>query len=89
LSRLLWITGAVVVAALAVLFLMVRLRYPGKAVKLRPENCAALLWKHVSQKERLQVLEECTAVEGRVVPLRRALDGDLHIALDPDDKSPF
>jgi len=80
--------GAVVVAALAVLFLTVRLRYPGKAVvKLRPENCAALLWKHVSEKERLQVLEECTAVEGRVVSLRRALDGDLHIALDPDDKS--
>src|SRR5438552_4204247 len=62
------------------LFLMARLRYPGRSpVKLRPENCDLNLWKHVNQKDRLHVVEECTAVEGRVVSLHRASDGDLHI----------
>ena len=54
---------------------------------MRPENCDANLWKHVHEKERLHVVEECTAVEGRVVSLDRASDGDLHITLDPVHKS--
>jgi hypothetical protein len=87
LSRISRIALAVLVALIA-LFLMARLRYGGKApVKLRAENCDPDLWKHVNEKERLHVVEECTAVEGRVVSLERASDGDLHIALDPEDKS--
>ena len=86
-SRISRITLAVLLALIA-LFLMARLRYPGKAVvKLRAENCDPDLWKHVNKKERLHAVEECTAVEGRVVSLYRASDGDLHIALDPENKS--
>ena len=86
-SRISRITLVVLVALIA-LFLMARLRYPGRSpVKLRPENCDANLWKHVHEKERLHVVEECTAVEGRVVSLDRASDGDLHITLDPVHKS--
>src|SRR5262249_26139414 len=38
-------------------------------------------------KERLQIRQECTAVEGRIVFLERSEDGDLHIGLKPDDKA--
>jgi hypothetical protein len=87
LSRISRITLAVLVGLIA-LFLMARLRYAGKApVKLQAENCDPDLWKHVIDKERLPVVEECTAVEGRVVSLHRASDGDLHIGLDPEHKS--
>jgi len=64
------------------------MRYAGRApVKLPAENCDSSLWQHIDEKERLRVIEGCTAVEGRVAALHRAPDGDLHIALDPDDKS--
>jgi hypothetical protein len=64
------------------------LRYPGKApVKLAASECDADLWKHVYRPERLHVIETCTAVEGRVVSVHRAEDGDLHIGLDPEEKS--
>jgi hypothetical protein len=87
LSRISRITLVVLVALIA-LFLMARLRYAGRSpVKLRAENCDPDLWKHVNEKERLHVVEECTAVEGRVVSLHRASDGDLHISLDPEHKS--
>ena len=77
-----------VLLALIALFIAARLRYPGKAaVKLPPADCNADLWKHVYSPERLGVIEACTAVEGRVVSLHQAKDGDLHIALDPDHKS--
>jgi len=67
---------------------MARLRYAGNApVNLPAEHCDPDLWKHVNEKERLHVVAECTAVEGRVVSLHRASDGDLHIALDPEPKS--
>jgi hypothetical protein len=33
------------------------------------------------------VIEACTAVEGEVVSVYRASDGDLHIGLDPDHAS--
>jgi hypothetical protein len=80
--------GLAALIALAALFLVARLRYPGKApVRLQAEKCDRDLWNHVIEKERLTVLEECTAVEGRVVSLSRASDGDLHIALDPEPKS--
>jgi len=79
---------------LSVLFLMIALfagawlRYPGKApVKLPAAECDAGLWKHVYQPERLRVLEACTTVEGRVVSVHRAADGDLHIGLDPEYKT--
>jgi hypothetical protein len=87
LSRISRITLAVLVALIA-LFLLARLRYAGEApVKLQAENCDPDLWKHVNEKERLHVVEACTVIEGRVVSLRRASDGDLHIALDPEHKS--
>ena len=86
-SRTSRITLAVLVALIA-LFLAARIRYAGKApVKLQAENCDPNLWKYVYEKERLLVIEECTAVEGRVVSLHRNSDGDLHIALNPKQAS--
>jgi hypothetical protein len=87
LNRISRITLSVLVGLIA-LFLMAKLRYAGNApVKLQAENCDPGLWKHVYKKERLRVVEECTAVEGRVVSLHRNSDGDVHIALDPELKS--
>lgn len=77
-----------VLLTLIALFIAARLRYPGKAaVKLPPADCNADLWKHVYSPERLRVIEACTAVAGRVVSVHRAVDGDLHIGLDPEQKS--
>jgi hypothetical protein len=65
-----------------------KVHYRGKApVSLSPSSCDAGLWEHVYERQRLQVLTECTAVEGRVAYIRRSEDGDLHVALEPDDKS--
>jgi hypothetical protein len=87
LSRISRIALPVLVPLIAFLALA-RLRYEGKAlVKLRADDCDSDLWKHVNKKERLRVLEACTAVEGRAVSLHLASDGDLHIALAPEHKS--
>jgi hypothetical protein len=84
-------SARVLLAVLLVLlgvFVAARLRYPGKApVKLPEAECDAGLWKHVYQPERLRVIEACTVVEGRVASVHRAADGDLHIGLDPEQKS--
>lgn len=73
---------------LIALFIAASLRYRGKAtVKLPSADCNADLWKHVYSPERLRVIEACTAVEGRVISIHRAVDGDLHIGLDPGQKS--
>lgn len=56
-------------------------------MKLPAADCKADLWKHVYSPERLGVIEPCTVVDGRVVSVHRAVDGDLHIGLDPDQKS--
>ena len=77
-----------VLLTLIALFIAARLCYPGRAtVKLPAANCNAGLWKHVYSPERLAVIEACTAVEGRVASVHRAVDGDLHIGLDPEQKS--
>lgn len=77
-----------VLLALIALFTAAKLLYPGKATaKLPPADCNADLWKHVYSPERLRVIEACTAVEGRVVSVHRAVDGDLHIGLDPEQRS--
>lgn len=84
-------TSRIMLAALFVIFatyFVARFRYAGKApAKLPAQNCDSTLWNHINQKERLQLIEECTAVEGRVVSLHRNSDGDIHIGLDPDQKS--
>lgn len=86
-SRDSWIKFAVLIALLGLIGLW-RFRYPGKAsAKLAAESCNSDLWQHVYEKDRLKVVEACTAVDGRVVSLHRASDGDLHIALAPDRKS--
>jgi hypothetical protein len=54
---------------------------------LPASDCNADLWNHVGERERLHVIATCTSVEGRVVSLYRASDGDLHIELDPYNKS--
>lgn len=70
------------------LAVLARVRYPGKAtVKLPAETCDSSLWEHVYERKRLQVIEPCTAVEGRVVALHGSSDGDLHLSLDPDNSS--
>lgn len=77
-----------ILAAVALCLVAVWLRYPGKApAKLPTENCDSALWEHVYQKERLRVVQACTVVEGRVKSVWREHDGDLHIALDPAEKS--
>lgn len=78
----------IVLLALIASFLIAKHRYPGKPpATLPPGHCDPDLWSHVSEKERLHVIAECTAVEGRVVSLHPASDGDLHIALNPENKS--
>jgi hypothetical protein len=78
----------VVLVVLAALLLVAKLRYAGKApVKLPTESCDTSLWRHVYEKNRLQVIEACTAAEGRVTSVFESEDGDLHIALDPRDKA--
>jgi hypothetical protein len=73
---------------LAALLLFIRLCYPGRPqTRLPAGNCNAGLWKHVYEPERLEVIEACSAVDGRVVSVHRAVDGDLHIGLEPDRKS--
>jgi hypothetical protein len=87
LSRILQIALAVLVL-LAAIFLVASRRYMGKApVKLPAGNCDPSLWNHIYAKERLRVVEPCTVVDGRVVSLTQASDGDLHLGLDPDRKS--
>jgi hypothetical protein len=72
----------------AAVALVATLRYPGKApLKLSASSCDSALWQHVYEKERLQVIEPCTAVDGRVIKLNGSSDGDLHISLDPDNKA--
>jgi len=78
---------AIIVVAGVVGFLMLKHRYSGKPpVRVESSRCDVSLWQHVYERERLQVIEECSAVEGWVVKLHEAEDGDLHIAPDPDDK---
>jgi hypothetical protein len=78
----------VVLLVLFAAYFAARFRYPGKApLKLQAGTCDSALWNHVNQKERLRVIEECTAVEGRVVSLHRESDGDLHIGLAPENRS--
>jgi len=75
-------------AAVVILLVVVRLRYSGTApMRLAAQNCNGDLWKHVGSPERLRLIEACTAVEGKVVSVYRASDGDLHISLDPDHTS--
>jgi hypothetical protein len=65
-----------------------KMRYRGEApMKLPATDCNAALWDHVYERERLKVIEACTAVEGRIVSIHQSKDGDLHIGLDPDAKS--
>jgi len=78
------IAGVVLLVALVALIVGAKFYYSGTA--LPASGCDASLWTHVYEKERLTVLEPCTSVEGRVVSTHAAADGDLHIALDPDDK---
>lgn len=81
------VTVVVLVVLMAIAF-SAWLMFPGKAgVKLHPQECNADLWTHVYQKERLRILEQCTAVEGYVVSVGRGSDGDLHIGLAPKRKS--
>jgi hypothetical protein len=76
------------VLALVAIAAGLKVRYPGKApVSLPAARCDVGLWEHVYERQRLQVLTDCTAVEGRVAYIRRSEDGDLHVALEPDDKS--
>lgn len=82
--RFIWIV-LILFVAIAVL---ARILYPGKtATKLPPQICNSELWNHVYEKERLRIIEPCTSAEGKVVSLQRASDGDLHIGLDPEQKS--
>ena len=73
---------------LIALVVIVKLHYTGKPpAALLPSECDSTLWSHVYERERLHVMAECVAVEGRVMSVRRVADGDLHIALDPDNPS--
>jgi hypothetical protein len=80
--------AGIALVLLTALAITTNLRYKGKApVKLPASACNAELWKHIAESERLKVLEPCTAVDGRIVSMHENRDGDLHIALAPDQKS--
>jgi len=65
-----------------------RLHFRGKPQEVLPTSeCDASLWDHTYEKQRLHVIAPCVAVEGKVVNVRQAEDGDLHISLNPDRKS--
>jgi hypothetical protein len=88
LSRKLPFLIATMLVAVVTLVAVIRVRYPGKAtIRLPASECDADLWKHIGEPERLHVIAACASVEGQVVSLYRASDGDLHIELDPHDKS--
>src|SRR5205085_8911623 len=78
----------VVLIAVIILFLLARIRYSGTAPgNLQDESCNRDLWNYVYEKDRLRIIQECVAVEGSVVSLHRNSDGDVHIGLDPENKS--
>jgi hypothetical protein len=77
-----------VILILAALYFGARLHYPGRApVKLPAASCDASLWNHVYLPKRLRLIEACTAIEGRVAAIQKESDGDLHIAIEPDQAS--
>jgi hypothetical protein len=61
------------------------LRYRGQAPVAT--GCDPQLRQHVYRANRLELLNECTAVAGRVTDVHRNADGDLHVEVDPDDAS--
>lgn len=88
LSRKLLLLIPTMLVVVGTLVLVIRVRYPGKPnIRLPASECNADLWNHVGEPQRLHVIAPCTSVEGRVVSLYRASDGDLHIELDPYNKS--
>ena len=87
-SRPVWRVVLAVMVMFMALLVAAKLRYSGRPpLKLPAADCNADLWKHVYEPERLHVIEPCTAVEGRVVSVHLAADGDLHIGLEPDHNS--
>lgn len=87
-SRSVEIAFLVFVAAVVALFMAAKIRYAGRApVRLPAQDCDPGLWNHVYEKQRLRVVEPCTIVDGRVASVAPSWDGDLHIDLDPDQKS--
>jgi hypothetical protein len=77
------IAPIIVVAAAAAVF--AGLRYRGTAPDAA--GCDPDLWQHVYRPNRLELLNRCTAVAGRVTAVHRNADGDLHVEVDPDDPS--
>lgn len=78
----------VVITACAIVVALLWLAPRGKGpAPLAAENCDANLPSHVYQPKRLVNIVACTAVEGRVVTVEREDDGDVHIELDPADRS--
>lgn len=47
--------------------------------------CDQSLWQHVYRPERLQVVESCKTVTGKIEKIRPEKDGDLHILLKLDE----
>jgi len=77
-----------VLIAVILLYLMAKIRYSGTApVSLQAESCNRDLWSHVYEKDRLRIIQECTAVGGIVASVHNNSDGDVHIGLDPENKS--
>jgi hypothetical protein len=60
-------------------------RYSGKSPPA--DGCNPDLWQRVYRPKRLQVVTQCTAIEGQVTGLYRNEDGDLHVEIDPDEPS--
>ena len=87
-KRILKLAPAALLVAIVIFVFAAWVRYPGRApVKLAVEQCDARLWNRVYEKDRLEVVEPCTAVEGRVKSVHFNEDGDVHIGLDPDQPS--
>ena len=54
---------------------------PRPAPAQHQHACDAALWQHVYHPDRLQVIQSCMTVRGRVDAVRHEPDGDLHILL--------
>lgn len=76
---------ALIVLLVAAAALLAGLRYRGTAPDAA--GCDPDLWQHVYRPTRLEILNRCTAVAGRVTEIHRNADGDVHVKVDPDDAS--
>jgi hypothetical protein len=76
---------ALIIVLVAAAAVFAGLRYRGEAPNAT--GCDPDLQQRVYRPGRLELLNRCAAVAGRVTAVHRNADGDLHVEVDPDDAS--